>query len=585
MEDASKKLIDETNNQLNNIHISSGSYRDRHLLQATILNENDPSEELTKIYHLVEAHCPIFRKLAINLFEKASHNSSHNVFPMDSEHLQFNCCTDSQVKISIEDILNKMEMMPPEWTLVQLTNMNYCQSGMEIKPTALQITVFECGQNTIKPLTVQVDPAVDPWGNPINIIKELNMSLEEINTGYIKLKNRLHGNIKETYSQYKLRINHGLKQHVKFVQDKWLAEWRILLSGRFSQVEVEEEISREVQKLLDEYTKTDISPKNHQILKHLLRAQGFIDQKQTKKILEYCFPDITNQEVINLYKSIKKFEAFGKLKRNPIILIVDGTIDQIPWEMLDILAEQSVSRMQSFHFTYALFNAHELEIENGRKLIKLNELKGGMLLNPSANLPQMEKRLSAFQKYWIKTWKTMIGKKPTEEEFLDYVTNCDIFMYSGHGDGMQYIRYPRLEKLRINAVVLLFGCKSVALQQKSSFIEPWGTNQYYIMCCCPCIIGNLYNVTDLDCDVLSTNFVSYWVPATEKKTHWLDFDLKTWYPGSTDIDISSLPKSATSKPQHIPDLLTALNKAKRSTKCTYITQASCVARGIPVKLV
>ena len=43
-------------------------------------------------------------------------------------------------------------------------------------------------------------------------------------------------------------------------------------------------------------------------------------------------------------------------------------LDSIPWEMLDVLEDEPVSRLPSLHFVYFLFKAHEKNIEAGHKV-------------------------------------------------------------------------------------------------------------------------------------------------------------------------------------------------------------------------
>lgn len=94
--------------------------------------------------------------------------------------------------------------------------------------------------------------------------------------------------------------------------------------------------------------------------------------------------------------------------------------------MVDVLENHPVTRMPSLHFTYALFKEHEDSIENGLKIIS-NPINGAYIVNPDCDLKQMEARMNSFFHYYWPEWRSVVGEKPTPEQFLDMLTDCDIF--------------------------------------------------------------------------------------------------------------------------------------------------------------
>lgn len=92
----------------------------------------------------------------------------------------------------------------------------------------------------------------------------------------------------------------------------------------------------------------------------------------------------------------------------------------------------------------------------------------------------------------------------------------------------------------------------------------------------------LWEVTDLDTDVLSTEFLSHWIP-NKHKNHWKLIDKTQWTNGNAisykdiNVKLQDIP--------HQPNLLRALVAAKQSNLVhSPITSYACVARGIPVKI-
>lgn len=57
-------------------------------------------------------------------------------------------------------------------------------------------------------------------------------------------------------------------------------------------------------------------------------------------------------------------------------------LDTFPWEMLPILQEQPVSRMENIHFTYYLYKVHEEAFVDGHLVTKADV--GRYIINPGA---------------------------------------------------------------------------------------------------------------------------------------------------------------------------------------------------------
>lgn len=149
--------------------------------------------------------------------------------------------------------------------------------------------------------------------------------------------------------------------------------------------------------------------------------------------------------------------------------------------MLDVLNDHPVTRMPSLHFAYALYKEHESTIKNGYK--EVPSINGAFIINPGLDLKKMEKRLSDFFKYWIPDWSGIIGEKPTSEEFTGFLTEKDIFVYNGHGNGTQFCSAYKIQQMRVNSVVLLFGCSSVRMIPMGPFVEMYDQFHNYLIAC------------------------------------------------------------------------------------------------------
>ena len=123
---------------------------------------------------------------------------------------------------------------------------------------------------------------------------------------------------------------------------------------------------------------------------------------------------------------------------------------------------------------------------------------------------------------------------------------ADVLLYCGHGSGEEYVSgRDALALARRCPAVLLMGCSSVALRARGAF-HATGAALHWLCAGAPCVVGNLWDVTDGDLDLL---------------THAL---FRVWFasPATT-----------------LPD---ALARARRACKFRYLVGAAAVCYGVPL---
>lgn len=103
--------------------------------------------------------------------------------------------------------------------------------------------------------------------------------------------------------------------------------------------------------------------------------------------------------------------------------------------------------------------------------------------------------------------------------------------YHGHGNGAQFLSGEKIQKLRVSAVVLLFGCSSVMLDSLGPQVEMFGQHYVYLIACSPCVVGMLWTVTDFDTDAVTTEFLSQWIRSSKAAHHWKYVNKGQWQAG------------------------------------------------------
>ncbi|KAJ8912438.1 hypothetical protein NQ315_006105 [Exocentrus adspersus] len=563
--------------ELENVHYPPGCQFQR--LQRYKALHIQKDSDIDAIYNLVQSHSPGLRNKAVLRYEKLL---SADVEPIckiplisTTEEIALKCPT-AEVNENIRIMLRHIAEMPKEWTLVQLTPYynpldDITEDNTIFKTNPIHISVFNCGQLDEEPFLVTVNPPIDSVnGSCIELVQEM-MSI-------------IRGNKEALMSHKKKRqsIEDRLKAIIKDVQNLWFKEWRCLLSGKYIDASLDEEIKLELRNFFRmEFSKLEVTSKIISILAYVVKGSVHLKLIEIKRAVQYCFPHIEDK---NLLRSIIQFiRSLGdkliakgaNTKKYPVILILDDSLDCFPWEMIDILQDEPVSRVPSLQFIYTLFKEHEKDIVNGHKIV-LNYDKGAYIVNPDTDLKNMEIRMMNFFNYWTPNWIGTSGYQPDSDEFFELLTSSDIFSYNGHGSGSHLLSMDKIQRTHIKSVVLLFGCGSTKINRMDPQVEMYGP--YHI----PCMVGMLWEVTDLDTDVLTTEFMGQWIPS-KAPIKWKYVDKTEWSKAEEIVKFVKDKKLTGEEMNYEPELLRALSSAKKAVSF-YGTRAACVARGLPVKI-
>ncbi|KAG2136721.1 peptidase family C50-domain-containing protein [Suillus clintonianus] len=239
-----------------------------------------------------------------------------------------------------------------------------------------------------------------------------------------------------------------------------------------------------------------------------------------------------------------------------IFLVLDHNVQGVPWESIPVLRGQSMSRIPSVSFLLDRVRLASAENRSGGAVdrISVDPRKTFFVLNPSGDLKGTEGRF----KPWLEQmrsvgWEGVIGRPPSEQQFLDALARKDLVVYFGHGGGEQYVRSHKIRHLPRCAATMLWGCSSGSLKEMGDF-DRVGTPFNYMLAGCPLLVANLWDVTDRDIDKFSQAV----------------FD--------------SLRLTPTRSGEQGMSVVTAIAQAREACKLKYLTGAAPVVYGIPFYL-
>lgn len=434
------------------------------------------------------------------------------------------------------------KILPPEWTVVQISKrFDALVTGGQSKEilskdTGLFITLFKYPRwelNDKKPLLISVAP--NNGNEMLQNLLDMYDSMKEV-MKYDRSKDT------RDYRQKYWDDIHKFEENLqKVVEDQkiWFRTWMFVLSGAFKDT-LDKGMETKVYAKIDQYCKQQKCTIELRILLSMIGRRADLMSKEA--IYDFCCQFATDETDFKnmfglLYNIKKNFIVREPRESYPCLLIIDETLDLLLWEMLNV--DQEISRISSFPILMSLYRKHSRDIKNGYWYVKIR--KGHTIINPENNLPDMEIRMTEFIDSWLPSWTKNIGEQVSKEKLFDIWKNIDVFVYCGHGSGLQHVKDYYLMHLNIKPVTFLFGCTSGKLNSKGLWSEITGSHTYYASALCPSVMGMLFIVTDYLTDVMATVIFSRWLPYSGKKP-WKELEKKNWRPESEFYFFSSMIK-------------------------------------------
>lgn len=217
-----------------------------------------------------------------------------------------------------------------------------------------------------------------------------------------------------------------------------------------------------------------------------------------------------------------------------LFLILDENLQRFPFEGMSCLENKAVCRVPGLAFVLATLYEHERSSSD--QLPTIDPSKTAFVLDPENNLSGTRNRLEPVldkvsrDQNW--EWDGIIGEKPSMQFFKENLErDRGLVLYFGHGGAQCCFPRRQVEEMihkkeptcddgdnrpsmqrSCTATVVLMGCSSgrlVSVNQKKHqqrqqqiplYYEPEGIALSYLCAGSPCVVGNLWDVTDHDID-------------------------------------------------------------------------------------
>lgn len=260
------------------------------------------------------------------------------------------------------------------------------------------------------------------------------------------------------------------------------------------------------------------------ILSESMPSRFFEDEKpnstkdQLKDLALFCFDtlahagegipfnEIDMEKCVSvLGKQLTEFAAKHSWSRGHTVIVPGKGCELFPWECLEPLRGQSISRMTS---VLALLEVLEVQEEKKRTQQK----RFSYLLNPGGDLVRTQENFKSFFEGNSK-WIGETGKAPRTDFYDKQVVGHDLYVYLGHGGCEEYITMSSLIGSSFTGKkvppALLIGCSSASLTQMG-YLESHGNVYNWLTAGSPMVVVNLWDVTDKDIDKFSLSVFDLW---------------------------------------------------------------------------
>lgn len=237
-----------------------------------------------------------------------------------------------------------------------------------------------------------------------------------------------------------------------------------------------------------------------------------------------------------------------------LLLALDKNVQCFPWESIPILRGRAVSRITSLPL---LLDQVELGSLLGADAAHrtVDARRTRYFLNPGGDLVNTQKRfedrLTGLQS---EGWQGVTARRPSESEMANALSESELVMYFGHGGGEEFIRGHKVRSLRQCAVTMLWGCSSGLLRDQGD-LDCTGTPYDYALAGAPCLVANLWDVTDKDIDRITASVMD-------------QLALESGRLGHESVKGTSVVQ--------------AVSKGRTAARLQYLTGAALVVYGVPV---
>ena len=209
-----------------------------------------------------------------------------------------------------------------------------------------------------------------------------------------------------------------------------------------------------------------------------------------------------------------------------LFLALDENLQRFPVEGIPSLQGTSICRLPSVAYALGAPRLPRPGVVETPKFF--DPEKTTFILDPESNLPETRERIEPlindYSDMFNRSWNGVVNETPSTEFLQTSLGHgSGLMLYFGHGGGRKYLSGVGSDNLlsrSISSSIILMGCSSGQLRSSndpagtedvpcmSTLLDPEGVALSYLAAGAPCVVGNLWDVTDKDIDAFSERMMS-----------------------------------------------------------------------------
>ncbi|MEW5310993.1 MAG: hypothetical protein WDW38_002743 [Sanguina aurantia] len=189
------------------------------------------------------------------------------------------------------------------------------------------------------------------------------------------------------------------------------------------------------------------------------------------------------------------------------------------------------------------------------------------LLNPAGDLVDTQR---TFEGRFTEEfgWQGCSGQALEARQLMAAMQAHDMFVFCGHGSNEHSLPLAAMRRLHRCSANVLMGCSSGRLRQQGQY-EPAGAVMGYIAAGCPCVVANLWDVTDKDIDRFCQALLLQWHENRGTEIAELEDDLVT-----ADLSMAEPKRASVLFGAAVP-------QSRSACRLPFLIGAAPVVYGIP----
>ncbi|XP_033110709.1 uncharacterized protein LOC117111827 [Anneissia japonica] len=424
-----------------------------------------------------------------------------------------------QPKLKESSVSEISKHLPDGWTVVTMAAISISVDDTKSNLNDVDCLLISRLVNDCKPMVLRIPVHSDSDGNMLSGIVEEFQAIISDNKESAKEVN------KKAWWTRRQGLDQRMKNLVADIEDKLLNCWKGVVTGQPKNANTASRLldaAENLHKRICLKSQLEVSLQACQIL--LASTSRLSFQQLTSMLSSITGFQRGSDDLLNSLELVRSLsrkleKELSDATHQPVILILDKHLQQLPWENISTAISHPVCRVPSLDF----LACHLQDIRQPSSLLNrgVDVTNTYYVLNPSNDLANTQ---LTFQNWFEKElcWKGVVACAPNKQEYTSALTDHDLFVYCGHGNGRQFLNSDDIQRIKCRALTLLMGCSSGRLQYNGS-LETSGMALNYLLAGCPCVVANLWDVTDRDIDRFLETLLKSWLARSNDSSYITDY--------------------------------------------------------------